>query len=252
MYRFPDWKDHGYVDMRDAIAVSSNVYFYTIGGGFENQRGLGTTRIKEYLAKFGWGAKTGIDLSGEAIGLLPDPEWKQKAKGEGWWDGDTYLFSIGQGNVLATPLQVVSSFAAIANGGTLYEPRMVKEISEREGDLLEGGEEVIERIPSKMIRNDIAEGENLEVVRDGMRQAVKWGSSVLLNQLPVTSAAKTGTAQTGRKDANGLDYLYSWVSVFAPYEDPEIVITIMVEDAKEGSLAVLPVAQEVLQWYFTP
>jgi len=242
VYRFADNADHGLVDMRDALAVSSNVYFYTIGGGYEDQQGLGPTRIKDYLLKFGWGAETGIDLPGEVRGLIPDPAWKKKAKGEGWWDGDTYLFSIGQGNVLATPLQVVSSFAAIANGGTLYTPRMVKEIITKEAP---------KTIPSQVAKADIIAPDNIEVVRDGMRQAVKWGSSLLLNSLPVSSAAKTGTAQTGRKDEDGKDYLYSWVSVFAPYENPEIVLTVMVEDAKEGSLAVLPVAQEVLQWYFT-
>ena len=242
VYRFNDWKDHGWVDMRDALAISSNVYFYTIGGGFEDQEGLGPRRLKEYLAKFGFGVQTGIDLSGEARGLIPDPEWKMQTKGEGWWDGDTYNLSIGQGNLLATPLQVVSSFAAIANRGTLYKPQMVKEIIDKQE---------IRQTPSQVIRDHIVEQENLDVVREGMRQAVKWGSAVILNQMPVSSGAKTGTAQTGRKNEEGLDYLYSWVVVFAPYENPEIVLGVMVEDAKEGSLAVLPVAKEVLEWYFT-
>src|SRR3989344_1290481 len=243
VYRFLDNANHGAVDMKDAIAVSSNVYFYTIGGGFGDQQGLGPRRIKEYLLRFGWGAQTGVDLSGESNGLVPDPEWKQRVKGEGWWDGDTYNFSIGQGNLLATPLQVANSFVAVANGGTLYKPQMVKEVLDPAGES--------RQIAPQEIRNGIIEEENLEVVRDGMRQAVKWGSSVLLNQLPVSSAAKTGTAQTGREDAEGRDYLYSWVTVFAPYENPEIVLTIMVEEAKEGSFAVLPVAKEVLEWYFT-
>ena len=240
VYRFADNANHGLVDMRRAIAVSSNVYFYTIGGGFEDQKGLGPSKLKDYLMRFGWGAQTGIDLPGEAKGLVPDPEWKKQTKGEGWWDGDTYLFSIGQGNVLATPLQVASSFVPIANGGTLYKPHMVKEIVE-----------TAKVIPPVVVREETIAKENLEVVRDGMKQAVKWGSSVLLNQLPVSSGAKTGTAQTGKKDEEGRDYLYSWVSVFAPYENPEIVLTVMVEDVKEGSLAVLPVAKEVLEWYFT-
>jgi penicillin-binding protein 2 len=209
-------------------------------GGFENQYGLGPSKIKEYLTKFGWGSQTGIDLPGEAKGLVPDPEWKKQVKGEGWWDGDTYLFSIGQGNVLATPLQVAASFVPLANGGTLYKPQMVKEIVGTDT-----------AFPPVVMRGEIIDKENIEVVRDGMRQAVKWGSAVLLNQLPVSSAAKTGTAQTGRKDSEGKDYLYSWVTAFAPYENPEIVLTVMVEDAKEGSLAVLPVAKEVLEWYFT-
>jgi len=242
VYRFADNADHGLVAMRDAIAVSSNVYFYTIGGGFEDQKGLGPTRLKNYLQLFGWGSKTGIDLPGEAQGLIPDSEWKKRVIGEGWWDGDTYYLSIGQGYLLVTPLQVASSFVPIANGGTLYKPQMVKEILTKE---------IAKSIPPQVVKENIIDRENLDVVRDGMRQAVKWGSSVMLNQLPVSSAAKTGTAQTGRKDAEGKDLLFSWVSVFAPYDNPEIVLTVMVEDAKEGSLAVLPVAQEVLQWYFT-
>jgi penicillin-binding protein 2 len=241
VYRFNDNANHGWVDMRDAIAVSSNVYFYTIGGGFEDQKGLGPTRLKKYLNEFGWGSATGIDLPGEVAGLVPDPAWKKEAKGEGWWDGDTYLFSIGQGNVLATPLQVASSFVPIANGGILYKPQMVKEIM---------GDE-IKKVPPEIMRVSTIDKENLEVVRDGMRQSVTWGSSVMLNQLPVSVGTKTGTAQTGRKDAEGKDFLYSWVTVFAPYENPEIVLTVMVEEAKEGSLAVLPVAKEVLEWYFT-
>lgn len=241
VYRFNDNADHGLVNMRDAIAVSSNVYFYTIGGGLEDQKGLGPTRLKNYLQLFGWGSKTGINLPGEAEGLIPDAEWKKKVIGEGWWDGDTYYLSIGQGYLLTTPLQVASSFVPIANGGTRYKPQMVKEILAKEKSRV---------IPPQVVKEHIVDRENLEVARDGMRQAVKWGSATVLNQLPVSSAAKTGTAQTGRKDAEGKDLLYSWVSMFAPYENPEIVLTIMVEDAKEGSLAVLPVAKEVLEWYF--
>ena len=247
VYRFNDNANHGAVNMKEALAVSSNVYFYTIGGGFEDQKGLGPVRIKQYLEKFGWGSKTGIDISGEGAGLIPDPAWKQRVKGEGWWDGDTYNFSIGQGNLLVTPLQVVASFVPIANGGTMYKPKTVKEVlvaNPQEG-------EKSRRIEPEVVKQDFVQPENLEVIREGMRQSVKWGSSVLMNQLPVSSAVKTGTAQTGRKDAEGHDLLYSWVTVFAPYENPEIVMTLMVEEGKEGSLVVLPVAKEVLEWYFT-
>ncbi|MCH8048659.1 penicillin-binding protein 2 [Patescibacteria group bacterium] len=257
VYVFPDWKNHGWVDMRQALAVSSNVYFYIVGGGFENQEGLGPSRIKKYLSLFSWGSETGIDLPGESVGLVPDPAWKKEAKNEGWWDGDTYLLSIGQGDLLVTPLQVAASFVQFANGGTLYVPKMVKGIIEIPDAFSEGRFTLnndggnIKEIPPEIIRNDIIDAEDLQIVREGMRQAVKWGSSVLLNQLPVSSAAKTGTAQTGRKNAEGNDLLYSWVNTFAPYEDPEIVLTIMVEDAEEGSLVVLPVAKEILEWYFT-
>lgn len=256
VYTFHDWKNHGWVDMRDSIAVSSNVYFYMIGGGYEDQKGLGPSRIKQYLSLFGWGDKLGIDFPGEAKGLIPDPAWKREVIKEGWWDGDTYLLSIGQGNLLATPLQVAAAFAAIANGGTLFKPQMVKEIIETPNGLSAGGDsegrgERVREVVPEPIRDAIIDKESLEVVQEGMRQAVTWGSSVFLNQLPVTAAAKTGTAQTGKKDADGQDYLYSWVTVFAPYDDPEIVLTILVEETKAGSFVVLPVAKEVLEWYFT-
>lgn len=236
VYKYLDWKNHGWVDMRDAIAVSSNVYFYTIGGGYGQQEGLGPSRITQYLSLFGWGEKTGIDIQGEKEGLLPTPEWKQRVKGEGWWDGDTYLLSIGQGNLLATPIQVVRAFAAIANNGTVFELQVVKAIERDKGR---------EEIESVVVRKDIIGAEFLQVVREGMRQAVTSGSSVLLNGLPVKVAAKTGTAQTPDPDI-----LHNWVTVFAPYENPEIVLTVLVEDVRGEQIATLPIAKEILEWYF--
>ncbi|MCH7605067.1 penicillin-binding protein 2 [Patescibacteria group bacterium] len=250
VYIFHDWKNHGWVDMRDAIAVSSNVYFYIVGGGFENQKGLGPTRIKKYLSLFGWGQETGIDIPGESEGFIPDPSWKKEVKNEGWWDGDTYLLSIGQGDLLTTPLQVAMAFTAITNGGTLYQPQIVKEIVSNPRGTLGSGASLTE-IEPKIIRSDFIDKENIQVVREGMRQAVTWGSSVLLNQLPVKVAAKTGTAQTGRTDSEGKDFLYIWTTAFAPYDDPEIVLTVLIEDVKEGNVAVLPVIKEILGAYFT-
>jgi len=239
-----DWRIHGWTDMRKAIAESCNVYFYTIGGGYEDQKGLGPSRIKKYLELFGWGNKTEIELSGEAKGLIPFPEWKKEVKKEPWWDGDTYNLSIGQGDIKVTPLQVANAFAAIANGGTLYKPRVVKEIVDSEKNL-------IEEIKSEILREGFIDPENLEIVREGMRRAVTgenspYASSVLLNSLPVSAAAKTGTAQTSRPD-----YYHNWVTVFAPYNDPQIVLTIMIENVKGLQSAALPVAKEVLEWYFS-
>lgn len=243
VYKFRDWTAHGWVDMKKAIAQSSNVYFYTVGGGFGNQEGLGPTKIKEYLELFGWGSKTGIDLPAETAGFVPDPEWKKETLGEGWWDGDTYFLSIGQQYLQITPLEVAAAFSAIANGGKLVKPRVVKEIVDREKN-------VIEEFHPQVIRENFISPENLEIVRQGMRQAVSGedsplASSVLLNSLPVKAAAKTGTAEVGN------DYLHNWVTVFAPYENPEIVITIMMENVKGVHAAVLPVARDVLEWYFS-
>jgi len=234
-----DWMAHGWTDMRKAIAESCNVYFYTIGGGYEDQEGLGPTKIKEYLELFGWDEKTGIDLPGEVKGFIPDKEWKKKTWGQGWWDGDTYNLSIGQGFLKITPLEVASSFAVIANGGTLYQPQIVQKIVDSEKN-------IIEEIKPKIIRENFIKPENLQIVREGMRQAVTYGSAVnWLNSLSISVAAKTGTAELGN------NYYHNWVTVFAPYEDPQIILTIVIENVKEVQAAALPIAKEVLGWYFT-
>ena len=238
-----DWMTHGWTDMKKAIAESCNVYFYTIGGGFENQEGLGPTKIKEYLELFNWDEKTGIDLSGEVKGFIPDKEWKKKTWGQGWWDGDTYNLSIGQGYLKITPLEVATGFASIANGGKLFQPQVVQKIVDKEKN-------IIEEFKPKVIRENFIDPKNLQIVREGMREAVTYGSSVILNSLPVKAASKTGTAELGC-DSYGNCYYHNWVTVFAPYDDPQIVLTIVIEDVKGVQAAALPVAKEVLEWYFT-
>lgn len=243
---FRDWKIHGLTDMRKAIAESCNVYFYTIGGGYYNIEGLGPERIKKYLELFGWGHLTGIDLPNEKEGLVPDKEWKkeyfQNENEQIWLPGDTYNLSIGQGYLSVTPLEVVSAFSAIANGGKLLKPQVVKQIVEGSKDSFR----VLKDFEPIVLREDFLNPGNLKVVREGMREAVTHGSAGMLNDLPVKSAAKTGTAQTGRKD-----YYHNWITVFAPYEDPEIVLTIVIEDVYEEQVAALPVAKAVLNWYFS-
>ena len=229
VYTFLDWKNHGAVNMREAIAVSSNVYFYMIGGGYEGQEGLGIQRIKEYLSLFGWGEKRGIDLPGEQNGFIPSPQWKYETKKEEWYIGDTYHISIGQGDVLATPLQIAVSIASFANGGKLPVPH------------------IIESIGTDMQR---VEGRNLnlspgiiQVVQDGMRQAVMSGSSQLLKALPVHVAGKTGTAQTGKETT------HAWFVGFAPYEDPELLLVVMMEEGGESTGATA-VAYEIFKQYY--
>ena len=241
-----DWRIHGLTDIRKAIAESCNVYFYTIGGGYEDQDGLGPTRIKKYLELFGWGSKTQIALPGEKEGLIPDPDWKrayfEKKIDQIWYDGDTYNLSIGQGFIKVTPLQVAAAFSAIANGNTLYQPKVVWKIVDSEKNL-------IKEIEPEMIRQDFINLKNLQIVREGMRQAVTGensphASAISLNSLPVAVAAKTGTAQARE------GYFHNWITVFAPYENPQIVLTVMVENVKGDQVVVLPVAKEVLEWFF--
>jgi len=238
-----DWTIHGWTDMRKALAESCNVYFYTIGGGYEDQKGLGVVRIKEYLDLFGWGEKTGIDLPGEVAGFVPDKDWKKSTLGESWVDGDTYNLAIGQGFIKITPLEVATAFSAIANGGKLLQPQIVQKI-------IDNNKNVLEESQPKVIRDNFIDPQNLEIVREGMRWAVTGensphASSVTLNSLPVSSAAKTGTAELGN------DHYNNWVTVFAPYDNPQIVLTIVLEDVDKLQAAALPVAKEVLNWYFT-
>jgi len=243
IYYYRDWTIHGWTDLRKAIAQSCNVYFYTVGGGYGTQQGLGPTKIKKYLEFFGWNKKTGIDLPSEAEGFVPDQEWKKtyfsNKEEQIWYDGDTYNLAIGQGYLKITPLEVAASFVPIANGGKLFQPRAVKAIVDREKNL-------IEEIQPKIIRENFIDPKNLKIVREGMRQAITAGSATgFLDYLPVTAAAKTGTAELGG------DRYHNWVTVFAPYDDPQIVLTIVLEDVKGVQAAALPVAKGVLEWYFS-
>ena len=252
IYIYRDWKVHGWTDLRKAIADSVNIYFYTIGGGYQGQAGLGPTKIKEYLELFNWGEETGIDLPNEGTGLVPDPEWKKayfiKKEDQIWYDGNTYYLSIGQEYVSATPLQVAVSSAAIANGGKLFQPQVVKSVV----DDSTGSSGIVKDFEPKIIRDNFIDSENLLVVREGMRQTVTLGTGAgWLNLLPVSSAAKTGSAQTGKSDEYGNELLHNWITVFAPYENPEIVLTIILEDVSGGMGGPLPVTREILEWYFT-
>ena len=254
---FSDWKFHGLSKIKRAIAESINPFFYMIGGGYNRPgfadsrlprhfEGLGIEKIKKYLKLFGLGEKTGVDLPGELKGRVPDQEWKenyfanQPRAQQIWYLGDTYNLSIGQGYLLTTPIQIASAFSAIANHGTLYQPKIVDKIINSE-------KELVEEKKSEIIRKDFISLANLEIIRQGMKQSVTSpvGSAFRLNSLPVEVAAKTGTAQIG------LENIYqNWITVFAPYDDPEIVLTVVIEKVEGMRITSQKVAQEVLEWYF--
>ena len=238
-YTYRDWKAHGFVDMKRAIAVSANVYFYVVGGGYKGFKGLGIDLIKKYLNIFGFGSNLGIDLPGEVSGLIPDPQWKKLVKNEAWFTGDTYNVSIGQGDVLVTPLQMASAIAAIANNGTLWRPKIVSKVIDHSGQL-------IKEFKPEIIRNNFVDTSNLQVIREGMRGAVTEGSAYFLNNLSLKVAGKTGTAQV----TNTFRKTNAWFVGFAPYDNPEIALAIVIEGAGEGSTAAVPVAKEVFNWYY--
>lgn len=234
VYNFPDWKAHGTTDMIKAIAQSCNVYFYTIGGGYGQIKGLAVDGIKKYLQYFGLGQASYIDLPHERIGLIPDEEWKKEVKpNEEWYLGDTYHLAIGQGDILVTPLQMASAAASIANGGVLYQPQVV--------DKIIGGRD----IPAEVVRENFIQPENIGIVQEGMRQAVLTGSAAALSNLSVKAAGKTGTAQFGTEGET-----HAWFIGYAPYDQPQIVLAILVEGGGQGHEAAVPVAKEVFKWYF--
>jgi penicillin-binding protein 2 len=220
---FYDWKAHGWVNMKRALAVSSNVYFYTIGGGYENMAGLGINKINEYMNLFGLGKKTGIVIDGESKGVVPSPELKEDI----WRIGDTYNASIGQGDFQVTPIQMAVATAAIANGGTRWQPNL--EFG-REPTILSNIE-----IPLK----------DFNIVRSGMRMAVVEGTAKGLGGLPVKIAAKTGTAELGMEKSS----VNSWIEGFWPYEDPRFAFSIVFEKGDPHNLiGGVYAARQLIEW----
>lgn len=236
---FRDWKagGHGAVDVYAAIAESVNTYFYTIGGGYGDIEGLGIARIKKYLDAFGFGIKTNVDIAGEGTGVVPDKAWKEKELGDQWVLGDTYNVSIGQGNLLVTPLQLARGYAALANGGKLMQPLLVKKVIDNDSKVIFESRPLVVGISAD-------DEKDLSAVRIGMRQTITDGSGRRLNDLPVAVAGKTGTAQAPRGAT------HAWFSSFAPFNDPAIALVILFEEGGEGSAVAVPAAHEIYQWYF--
>lgn len=239
--RFLDWKAHGWVNAQSALARSSNVYFYEVTGGFQNQRGIGILKLKNWWKHFRLDEKTGIDLPNERVGFLPDPEWKEKTKDDPWRLGDTYNVAIGQGDFMISPIALVNYIATIANGGTLWKPRILNAVLDSEGNVIsETHPEVLADI-----RDLIADA--LPVVRRGMRGAVEepYGTAHLLGNLPISVAAKTGTAQIQNNQKTNAFFVG-----YAPYENPELAIIILVENSREGGRNTVPIAKDIFMWYY--
>ncbi|PIT92389.1 MAG: penicillin-binding protein 2 [Candidatus Harrisonbacteria bacterium CG10_big_fil_rev_8_21_14_0_10_42_17] len=233
---FKDWTNHGLVDLHAALARSSNIYFYGLGGGLTTEQsgtvpvqGLGIKKIKEYWQLFGLGKETGIDLFSENVGLLPDPEFKENRTSEPWRIGDTFNVSIGQGDLLVTPLQLINFFASIANNGIGYRPTVTQQ---EEHEVL---------YDYSSWKYELGE------VQQGLIDAVKkpYGTAYRLSDLPMSVAGKTGSAQISNNTKINAFFLG-----YAPVENPEIVLLILVENAREGSINTLPIAKDILGWYY--
>ncbi len=232
---FPDWKagGHGVTNVVKAIAQSVNTFFYAVGGGWDKIEGLGIDRLDRYFHLFGLGAKLGIDLPGEGTGFVPTSDWKQRVKNEVWYIGDTYHVSIGQGDLTVTPLQVAAWTSVFANGGNLLHPHIVKSIR---------SDKTIEKIEPPPNASHIVPDDVVATVREGMRQTILSGSAQGLKTSPWAIAGKTGTAQWGNGQPT-----HAWFAGFAPYDDPKIVVVVMIEAGGEGTTAAAPVARDIME-----
>ena len=251
---FKDWKAHGWVDMKQALAVSSNVYFYEIGGGFENQKGLGISNIEKYLQLFGFGEETKIDFPGEISGTIPTPEWKKlNFNGDSWRLGDTYHTAIGQYGLQVTPLQMARATAILANNGVLIYPHLLLKNNDVALDsVLQNRESSTQLLimsrksqGNKEIENLNIKEEYFKTVKEGMRQAVTTGTANSLNISGVKVAAKTGTAQLG----SAKKYVNSWVIGFFPDDNPKYSFTVLMENGPEYySTTASHVMRDLLNW----
>ncbi len=239
-YVFKNWRaDYGLFNLRRAIAQSCNIFFFTIGGGFGNIAGLGAEKIDKYLTAGMANIKLGIDLPGEEHGFVPSPDWKLKTRGENWYQGDTYNISVGQGDLLVTPLWLNSYISAIANGGTIYKPMVAQRVvDDKKGNLEVFKEDALTKLPFK---DDV-----IREMKSDMEETVISGTAGILKDLPVKAGAKTGTAEVVKgKSINSL------FTAFAPFDHPEINITVLIEGSASNQGLAIRTAHNVLKWYFS-
>ncbi len=282
---FVDWNRAGFgeLDFLGGISNSSNVYFYKLGGGYKDEvpEGLGICRLGTYARALGYGEYPGVELPDTADGTIPDPTWKRIAHGENWAIGDTYIASVGQGFVIATPLQVLMSAATVANDGQLMEPTLIHEITDSGGNVVQPFEPEMRWDITQDAIIDVYEdpttaggceakltGEKTTVepwvvqkIQQGMRLAVTQGTlaidAVGFDKLDIAAAGKTGTAEYCDEFANEKNLCkpgdwptHSWTVAYAPYEDPEVAVVAFVYNGGEGASVAGPIVRRVLQAYF--
>jgi penicillin-binding protein 2 len=238
-HTFKDWLTggHGHVDLRGAIVQSCDVFFYQAG------LKVGPEAIARYARAFGLGAASGVDLPGEKIGLMPSPSWKRERFGRPWTAGETVNVAIGQGQVLVTPLQVARMFSAFANGGVLWKPRLIQRVEKADGSLAYAEST---RMSGQV---DLA-----PVIWDYLRQAmagvVSEGTGIAAKVPGIAVAGKTGTAQTVSNSDSARGQDHAWFASFAPADDPQVVVVVLVERGGKGGQVAAPIAKQMYQAIF--
>jgi penicillin-binding protein 2 len=244
---FRDWAALGTLDFYRGVAMSSDVYFYYLAGGYSEDgrdlfQGMGAATLSSWAKRFGLGEVTGIDLPGESAGVVPDPEWKEETVGTPWVLGDTYNFGIGQGYVATTPLQMALVTAAVANGGNVLIPHVVKEVRDGDGNVLP--------LTRQNIRRNLnVDTRNLNVMREGMRQAIDTGTATTAKSRFTAVAGKTGTAEFGERRPDGSYQEHGWFTGYAPFNNPEIAVAVFLETGG-GALTAAPVAGRIFDYYY--
>jgi penicillin-binding protein 2 len=247
---------HGSLNVVEGLAHSCDIFFYKVGGGFEEIgfEGLGVDRLSTYSRLFGLGELTGIDLPGETAGLAPESfrTWKRLTYAESWSTGDTYNMSIGQGFLEVTPLQMLNATAVIANGGVLYRPQLLLKVTDQDGNVVQDFQpQVIRYLPIDLT--------HLATVREGMEAAIQYGTATDAQLEGIRVAGKTGTAEFVCPEdelQHGLCRrgrplpTHAWFTTFAPIENPEIALIVYVYNGGEGSLTAAPIGHDILEWYF--
>lgn len=236
--RFGNWyfsqygRTEGFINIVKALARSNDIFFYRLG------EKLGIGRLADWAKYFGLNERTGIDLQGEASGLMPDEKWKEAIFKEQWYLGDTYISAIGQGNILTTPIQINQMMSTIANRGILCQPFLVSGQNCKKLDISEP---------------------TLNLVTEGLKQVCETGGTAWpffefkVKDKPVEMAGKTGTAEFGPSHSSSGQALqmmtHAWFTGFTPVNQPQIVVTVLLEGAGEGSYQAAPVAKKILQYW---
>ena len=248
-HRFRCWRrgGHGSVGLQQAIVQSCDVYFYSLANR------MGIKRLHDFLGQFGFGARTGVDISGELPGLLPSPEWKQRVRKQAWYPGETLIVGIGQGSYLATPIQLAAATATMANRGHFIQPRLAR-ASRVPGDTVEAVFPMISR------RLDVGDGHYWNEIVEDMAQVVgsARGTAKRIHSNDYRIAGKTGTAQVftvGQKESYNASKIsermrdHALFIAFAPVEAPRIAVAVLVENGGHGGSTAAPIARQVIDAY---